>query len=324
MGTRLGDPVVAARACRSGVRLAGPGPRPSQGLGRRLRGGSLDGPGGDRPGRPGAGDHARPAGEVPVPPGGVLRLPRCLPRCATSSAGTQSGRSSSRWRVPRPRRPVLPPPDRRPRPRRPTARRPRHRPCRRCRPGRTPRARCASSASRPRRGGGWRRQRTLDNPLREGLRLERVPDPAAFVLFGATGDLAHRKVVPALYQLWRTHLLPHEFMLVAVGRRPFTDEAFRKELRTSLDQFSRVQPVDSDTWDDLAVAHRLPPRRLHRHGGVRIARGSGSTSSTRSAGRVATACSTSPPTHPPSPRSSPSWAGSAWTTSATTADGAGW
>ncbi len=100
--------------------------------------------------------------------------------------------------------------------------------------------------------------RTLDNPLREGLRLERVPDPSAFVLFGATGDLAHRKVVPALYQLWRTHLLPHEFALVAVGRRPYTDDAFRTELRKTLDRFSRV-PVDDETWDDLAsriVYHR--------------------------------------------------------------------
>src|SRR6266550_9098039 len=52
-----------------------------------------------------------------------------------------------------------------------------------------------------------------DNPLREGLRLERVPDPSTLVLFGATGDLAHRKVVPALYQLWRTNLLPHEFAI---------------------------------------------------------------------------------------------------------------
>src|SRR3954452_8204706 len=42
--------------------------------------------------------------------------------------------------------------------------------------------------------------KTDDNPLREGLRLERVPDPCTLVLFGATGDLAHRKVVPALYQ----------------------------------------------------------------------------------------------------------------------------
>jgi glucose-6-phosphate 1-dehydrogenase len=92
----------------------------------------------------------------------------------------------------------------------------------------------------------------LENPLREGLRLERVPDPAAFVLFGATGDLAHRKVVPALFQLWRTHLLPHEFQIIAVGRRPYTDETFRAELKASLDQYSRVQPVDPETWDDLA------------------------------------------------------------------------
>jgi glucose-6-phosphate 1-dehydrogenase len=94
--------------------------------------------------------------------------------------------------------------------------------------------------------------RSLDNPLREGLRLERVPDPNVFVLFGATGDLAHRKVVPALFQLWRTHLLPHEFTIVAVGRRGYTDEAFREELKTSLDTYSRVQPVDRETWDDLA------------------------------------------------------------------------
>ena len=99
----------------------------------------------------------------------------------------------------------------------------------------------------------------LENPLREGLRLERVPDPAAFVLFGATGDLAHRKVIPALFQLWRTHLLPHEFTIVAVGRRPYTDEAFRAEIRDALEKFSRVQPVDRETWDDLAgriVYHR--------------------------------------------------------------------
>ena len=99
----------------------------------------------------------------------------------------------------------------------------------------------------------------LENPLREGLRLERVPDPGIFVLFGATGDLAHRKVVPALFQLWRTHLLPHEFTIVAVGRRPYTDAAFRDELKGALDKYSRVQPVDQETWDDLAeriVYHR--------------------------------------------------------------------
>jgi glucose-6-phosphate 1-dehydrogenase len=94
-----------------------------------------------------------------------------------------------------------------------------------------------------REGKRTRRPRTaIANPLREGLRLERVPDPAVFVLFGATGDLAHRKVVPALAQLWRSNLLPHEFMIVAVGRRPYTDTEFRAEMRASLDRFGRVAP----------------------------------------------------------------------------------
>ena len=90
--------------------------------------------------------------------------------------------------------------------------------------------------------------KTDDNPLREGLRLERVPDPCTLVLFGATGDLAHRKVVPALYQLWRTNLLPHEFSVVAIGRRPYDDETLRKDLRESLEKYSRVLPLDEAAW----------------------------------------------------------------------------
>ncbi len=105
-----------------------------------------------------------------------------------------------------------------------------------------------------------RAERGVDNPLREGLRLERVPDPNIFVLFGATGDLAHRKVIPAVFQLWRTHLLPHEFTIVCVGRRPYTDDAFRAQLKASLDRFSRVLPVDQEEWDDLAG------RILYHHG----------------------------------------------------------
>jgi glucose-6-phosphate 1-dehydrogenase len=92
----------------------------------------------------------------------------------------------------------------------------------------------------------------VDNPLREGLRLERMPDPFVFVLFGGTGDLAHRKVIPALYQLWRTNLLPHEFMLVAIGRRPYTDASFQAEIKTSLEKYSRVLPLDQQVWDEFA------------------------------------------------------------------------
>ena len=96
------------------------------------------------------------------------------------------------------------------------------------------------------------RAKPVTNVLREGLRLERVPDPSILVLFGATGDLAHRKVIPALYHLWRTNLLPHEFLLLAVGRRPYDDEEFRAEIRTSLEQFSRVMPLDEDAWRSFA------------------------------------------------------------------------
>jgi len=113
-----------------------------------------------------------------------------------------------------------------------------------------------STESRRRSAGS---RAALENPLREGLRLERVPDPVIFVLFGATGDLAHRKVFPALYQLWRTRLLPHEFSVVAVGRRPYTDEAFREEIRATLDRFCRVLPLDREEWDELSeriVYHR--------------------------------------------------------------------
>jgi glucose-6-phosphate 1-dehydrogenase len=104
------------------------------------------------------------------------------------------------------------------------------------------------------------RAKPATNVLREGLRLERVPDPSVMVLFGATGDLAHRKVIPALYQLWRTNLLPHEFMLVAIGRRPYDDDTFRAEIRTSLEEFSRVLPLDLDAWESFAQRidyHRL-------------------------------------------------------------------
>jgi glucose-6-phosphate 1-dehydrogenase len=90
------------------------------------------------------------------------------------------------------------------------------------------------------------------NPLRKGLRLESVPDPCAFVLFGATGDLAHRKVIPAIYQLWRTNLLPAEFSLVAVARRPYSDEAFAAEVRASLEKHSRSLPIDEAAWNELA------------------------------------------------------------------------
>ncbi len=74
------------------------------------------------------------------------------------------------------------------------------------------------------------------NPLREALPRTRVPDPCAVVLFGGTGDLTHRKLVPALYHLARGGNLPSEFAIVGIGRRDWSDEQYRDEVKKSLSQ----------------------------------------------------------------------------------------
>jgi len=84
----------------------------------------------------------------------------------------------------------------------------------------------------------------LENPFVQDVE-EELPPPTSLVIFGGTGDLSHRKVLPALAQLWRTNLLPQDWMLVAVGRRPYDDETFRTEIGKALDEFSRV-PLDAD------------------------------------------------------------------------------
>jgi glucose-6-phosphate 1-dehydrogenase len=94
---------------------------------------------------------------------------------------------------------------------------------------------------------------TTANPLRLGSRIERTPPPVAIVIFGASGDLAHRKLVPALYGLLRTGQLPGGLCIVGVARRPLGDEAFRDGLRSAVDRHSRLRPVAGPAWDELAA-----------------------------------------------------------------------
>jgi glucose-6-phosphate 1-dehydrogenase len=89
------------------------------------------------------------------------------------------------------------------------------------------------------------------NPLRVGTRLERVPDPCLVVIFGATGDLAHRKILPAFYNLRRAGLLPLETSIVGYSRRPYTDERFAAEMHAAVREHSR-SPVEQALWDDFA------------------------------------------------------------------------
>ena len=83
----------------------------------------------------------------------------------------------------------------------------------------------------------------------EALRGERKPQPFILVVFGASGDLTRRKLVPALFSLDRRGLLPEKFALVGVARRPLGNEAFRNGLREGLKQFS--SGGQDAIWDRL-------------------------------------------------------------------------
>src|SRR4249919_1957748 len=97
-------------------------------------------------------------------------------------------------------------------------------------------------------------QALADNPLIEGLERLPVP-PTTLTIFGATGDLAHRKLLPAIYNLAHEGALPERFNLIGAARREMSDDDFREQARESIRQFSRRQP-------DEAVLDKLL-ERLH-------------------------------------------------------------
>jgi glucose-6-phosphate 1-dehydrogenase len=79
---------------------------------------------------------------------------------------------------------------------------------------------------------------------------QKQPDPCSFIIFGVTGDLAHRLVVPALYNLAATHLLPEKFCLVGVARKAMSNDELANSLMKGLREFA-TRPVDD------AIAKRL-------------------------------------------------------------------
>jgi len=87
-----------------------------------------------------------------------------------------------------------------------------------------------------------------ENPLREGLVGERQPEPCAMVIFGASGDLTKRKLVPALYTLARERLLPSGFAIVGFARREI---AFEELMREGVNKFARRRPVEPALWSSF-------------------------------------------------------------------------
>src|SRR5260221_4926084 len=90
-------------------------------------------------------------------------------------------------------------------------------------------------------------EENAENPFREGLDDVHIPDPATIVIFGVTGDLAARKLIPALYNLAADNLLPQPYTVVGVGRRDWTNEKLHQEMRENIKQFSRTG-LNEDVW----------------------------------------------------------------------------
>jgi glucose-6-phosphate 1-dehydrogenase len=91
-----------------------------------------------------------------------------------------------------------------------------------------------------------------ENPLEAGLRLRRTPDPFALVIFGASGDLTHKKLMPALYALTLRRLLPDRFAIVGVARTEDTDDGFRESMKEAVQKYARDE-FRQDVWDTLAA-----------------------------------------------------------------------
>ena len=90
-----------------------------------------------------------------------------------------------------------------------------------------------------------------ENPFRVGLQKTRIPEPQILTIFGASGDLTQRKLVPALYQLKREGLLPPEMTIVGLARREWSHDYFREQMRQGIEEFSDGIG-NEEVWKDFA------------------------------------------------------------------------
>lgn len=90
------------------------------------------------------------------------------------------------------------------------------------------------------------------NPLQEPVRMERLPDPCVLVIFGASGDLTRRKLIPAVFDLARQNLLPPGFAIVGVARTPMDDDGFRSHLHEAMKEFGRLASSEEELWKSFA------------------------------------------------------------------------
>src|ERR671923_439371 len=90
-----------------------------------------------------------------------------------------------------------------------------------------------------------------ENPLLEGLQVSATPDPCVLLIFGASGDLTTKKLLPALYSLAFRRLLPERFAILGVARTEETDDEFRERMKEAVKEHAR-DPFQEEIWDALA------------------------------------------------------------------------
>src|SRR2546428_8807247 len=96
----------------------------------------------------------------------------------------------------------------------------------------------------------------IPNPLRPGLAAGSAPGPCGGGIFGAGGTLAHRKLVPALYNLAVGAHLPAAFGIVGVSKSAYSHDEFAQDMREAVGRFSRTRPIDPEIWQDFAAGIR--------------------------------------------------------------------
>ncbi len=98
------------------------------------------------------------------------------------------------------------------------------------------------------------------NPLRDpqDKRLPRIAGPCSLVIFGVTGDLSRKKLMPAVYDLANRGLLPPGFSLVGFARRDWADQDFGREVHDAVRQYART-PFREATWRQLSQGFRFVP-----------------------------------------------------------------
>lgn len=116
-------------------------------------------------------------------------------------------------------------------------------------------------------GGFMSQSRVLENPLKEGIKIERAAEPCSMVIFGAHGDLTKRKLIPALYALYVDQFLPRDFCMVGMSRTKMSHEDFRKLMRESMQKYA-ANLFNAEKWERFQSCLYYLPGDVDKKGGL--------------------------------------------------------